>query len=834
MTNLILVVDDDELTRMQLRELLKSAGYWVAEASNGEEALAAYIQLQPEMVLLDALMPEMDGFSCCERLRQIPGGKDVPILMVTALYEQNSVERAFNAGATDYITKPVQWLVLRQRVLRLLEASRTMKKLRQQTEQAQWQEAQLRIALEAAHMGIWDWNIVSGKVTWSDTIKALFGKASSSFDETYESFVSFVHPQDRDLISRTVQSAIEEGGEYNTEYRVVLPDGNVRWLASQGLVFRNSSGKAMRMSGIDMDITARKKAQQALEIHASQQSLVAELSQAALARMDLNSLMHQAVVTIAQCLEVEYCKILELLPGGNEFLLRSGIGWNSGLIGIARVSAAQNSQAGYTILCQEPVIVDELTNESRFQGPQLLIDHNVVSGLSVIIQGKDHPFGVLGAHTTKKRIFSRDDIFFLQAIANVLATAIERQRMEDALRESEERWQLAIKGTNDGIWDWNIKTEQVFHSSRSKEILGYQDEEIGSNLNEWFGRVHPADIDLLMQNIQNHFDKKTPFYISEHRLRCKNGSYKWILERGQALWDGTGNVVRMAGSQTDITERKLAEEQLRQSEQRFHLLARATNDAVWDWNLLTGKIWWNDSVQTLFGYSPQSIEDNTDWWHRHIHPEDRRRIVADLHAVVESAQPFWANEYRFLKADGTTAHIFDRGYVVRDDTEEKPVRMIGAMMDITERKRVQEQLIRQNLRSQLFSDITLKIRTSLQIDEILQISVTEVQKLLNADRVLIIRLHADGSMKAVKEAVVPGLPIVYGQNIEDPCFGREYIEKYSEGRISAITDIEQADIQPCHVELLKRFSVKANLVVPILMHHQFWGLLIAHQCARPR
>ncbi|MEO0685560.1 MAG: response regulator, partial [Cyanobacteria bacterium J06649_11] len=274
MTNLILVVDDDELTRMQLRELLKSAGYWVAEASNGEEALAAYIQLQPEMVLLDALMPEMDGFSCCERLRQIPGGKDVPILMVTALYEQNSVEKAFNAGATDYITKPVQWLVLRQRVLRLLEASRTMKKLRQQTEQAQWQEAQLRIALEAAHMGIWDWNIVSGKVTWSDTIKALFGKASSSFDETYESFVSFVHPQDRDLISRTVQSAIEEGGEYNTEYRVVLPDGNVRWLASQGLVFRNSFGKAMRMSGIDMDITARKKAQQALEVHASQQSLV--------------------------------------------------------------------------------------------------------------------------------------------------------------------------------------------------------------------------------------------------------------------------------------------------------------------------------------------------------------------------------------------------------------------------------------------------------------------------------------------------------------------------------------------------------------------------------
>ncbi|MEM7578834.1 MAG: PAS domain-containing protein [Cyanobacteria bacterium P01_A01_bin.80] len=834
MTNLILVVDDDELTRIQLRELLKSAGYWVAEAANGEEALAAYTQLQPEIVLLDALMPKMDGFNCCTRLRQLPGGKDIPVLMITALYDQSSVERAFNAGATDYITKPIQWLVLRSRILRLVEASRTMKQLRQQTEQAQWQETQLRIALEAAHMGIWDWNIVSNKVTWSDMIKALLGKASLSFDETFESFISFVHPQDRDLINRSIQCAIEEGGEYNIEYRVLLPDGNIRWLASQGLVFRNSFGKAMRMSGIDMDITARKKAQQALEVHASQQSLVAELSQAALARMDLNGLMHQAVTTVAQCLDVEYCKVLELLPGGNELLLRSGIGWNSGLVGTATVNAAQNSQSGYTIVREEPVIVDDLTNENRFRGSQLLIDHNVLSGISVIIHGKDGPFGVLGAHTTKKRRFNRDDIFFLQAIANVLATAIERQRMEDALRESEERWQLAIRGNNDGIWDWNIKNSQVFHSARSKEMLGYKDEEIGDNLNQWFSRVHPDDIDLLMQTIQNHFDQKTPFYISEHRLQCKNGNYKWILERGQALWDSDENVVRMTGSHTDITERKLAEEQLRQSEQRFQLLARATNDAVWDWNLLTDKMWWNDSIQTLFGYSAQSVEDNTDWWHKHIHPEDRRKIVADIQAVVESAQPFWANEYRFLKADGSYAHIFDRGYVVRDDTEEQPVRMIGAMMDITERKRVQEQLIRQNLRWQLFSDITLKIRTSLQIDEILQTSVTEVQKLLNADRVLITRFFDKSSMQAVKEAVVPGLPVVYGQNINDPCFGQEYIEKYRQGRISAITDIEQANIQRCHVELLQRFCVKSNLVVPIIMQNQLWGLLIAHQCAHSR
>ena len=522
MTNLILVVDDDELTRMQLRELLKSAGYWVAEASNGEEALAAYTQLQPEMILLDALMPQMDGFSCCQRLRQLPRGEDIPILIITALYEQSSVEKAFNAGATDYITKPIQWLVLRQRVRRLLEASRTVQKLRQQREQAQLQEAQLRIALEAAHMGIWDWNIVTNKLTWSDTIKALFGETSLSFDETYESFISFVHPQDRDLINQGMQNAIEEGGEYNIEYRVVLPNGKIRWLASQGLVFRNSSGKALRMSGIDMDITHRKKAQQALEVHADRQALVAEISQAALAGIDLNGLMHQAVTTIAQCLEVEYCNILELLPEGNELLLRSGIGWHTGLLGTLRTSATENSQGSYIINSQEPVIVEDLTKETRFEKSQLLLEHNVVSGLSLIIHGKERPFGILGAHTTKQRRFTRDEVFLIQAIANVLATAIERQRMEDALRESEQRWQLAFRGTNDGTWDWNVKTNEVFFSTRWKEMLGYSDEEISNNLDEWSSRVHPDDINWVMQTIQNHFDQKTPFYISEHRVRCKD------------------------------------------------------------------------------------------------------------------------------------------------------------------------------------------------------------------------------------------------------------------------------------------------------------------------
>ncbi|MBD2560229.1 MULTISPECIES: GAF domain-containing protein [Nostoc] len=280
----------------------------------------------------------------------------------------------------------------------------------------------------------------------------------------------------------------------------------------------------------------------------------------------------------------------------------------------------------------------------------------------------------------------------------------ERRKTAEALRESEERWQLALHGNNDGIWDWNLKTNEVFFSTRWKEMLGYKDHEVSNGWDEWTKLIHPDERDWVLQAFQDHFAKKTPFYVCEYRVQCQDGSYKWILDRGQALWDALGDIVRMVGSYTDITDRKQADEELK----------------------------------------------------------------------------------------------------------------------------------RQNLRSQLFAEITLKIRESLQIDEILQTTVSEVQKLLQADRVLIFQIEPDGSGTVVQEAVLPGWPVILGRNIFDPCFKEEYIERYRQGRVSAIEDIETAYIQPCHREFLQQFAVRANLVVPILVRESIWGLLLAHQCSAPR
>ncbi len=151
-TPLVLIVDDDRAMRGLLRLAIAKEDYRVIDAKNGEECLDKYTQFQPDIVLLDAIMPEMDGFMCCERLRSFPETTYLPILMITALDDQESVERAFIAGATDYITKPIYWTVLSRRVKHFLETSRSLKHLdyltRQWQKHQQWQKLLQQIAQE--------------------------------------------------------------------------------------------------------------------------------------------------------------------------------------------------------------------------------------------------------------------------------------------------------------------------------------------------------------------------------------------------------------------------------------------------------------------------------------------------------------------------------------------------------------------------------------------------------------------------------------------------------------------------------------------------------------
>jgi len=140
--------------------------------------------------------------------------------------------------------------------------------------------------------------------------------------------------------------------------------------------------------------------------------------------------------------------------------------------------------------------------------------------------------------------------------------ALEQSRTLQALRESEERYALSARGANDGLWVWDLRANEVYFSPRWKSMLGYGEEEIGDTIDEWYSRVHPDDVDLLRGALDRHLRGDTPHLEHEHRMRGRDGHYRWMLSRGLAVRDSSGNATRIAGSQTDITERKLAVERL--------------------------------------------------------------------------------------------------------------------------------------------------------------------------------------------------------------------------------------------------------------------------------
>ncbi|HEY9846910.1 MAG TPA: response regulator, partial [Candidatus Caenarcaniphilales bacterium] len=556
-----------------------------------------------DVVLLDLSLPDSQGLETFIKLQS--QFRNVPVVVLTGLDDEMLALKAVQAGAQDYLSKGQVTGELLVRSMRYaIERKRSEEVLRQQIEQerlvAQIAQrirqslnleeilnttvSEIRQFLQSDRVFIYRFEPGWGGVVVVESVgsdwKAILGKTlkDPSFAETYVPS----YKQGRIQATADIDAAaltpcyVDFLAQMQVKATLVVPilQGERLW----GLLVANHCEAPRQWQPLEInllkqlatqlaialqqselyqqvqtELNERKQAQERLRARAQQQAAVSKLGQQALSGVDLSLLMNEAVVLITQGLEVEYCQILELLGDRNTLLLRAGVGWHSGHVGHTTVSSDQDSQAGYTLMAVEPVIFTDLGTESRFSGPPHLSEHGVVSGLNVVIPGHDRPFGILGAYTTKRRTFTQDDTHFLQVIANILATAIERKSTEQKIRE-----QAALLNiTTDAIVVRDLDNHLLFWNKGAEQLYGWEAEEVlGKHATQLLHQEISSQIkDAQVQVIE------TGEWQGELEQITKAGQEIIVASRWSLVRDAQEQPKAILAVNTDITEKKNLEAQ---------------------------------------------------------------------------------------------------------------------------------------------------------------------------------------------------------------------------------------------------------------------------------
>jgi PAS domain S-box-containing protein len=264
-----------------------------------------------------------------------------------------------------------------------------------------------------------------------------------------------------------------------------------------------------------------------------------------------------------------------------------------------------------------------------------------------------------------------------------------RKEAEEQLRESQERFQLLASATDEAVWDWDLRANRIWRNEGYEKLLGVPNGPADDIIEWWVDRIHPLDRKRVLDLMPPPMIDGRQQWIMEYRLRRADGTFAHVYDRGFVIFNSHSEPVRMVGSIMDISQLKNTEEKLRESEQRFRLVAKATRDAIWDWDLSNGHVWRSEGFQTLFGYKPEEISADLDWWLKRIHEDDLQRVMSQIPSPGPADVKQCMFEYRFRRADGSYADVIDRGFVLFT-SDGKPARMIGSIMDVSERRRAEE------------------------------------------------------------------------------------------------------------------------------------------------
>ncbi len=660
-----------------------------------------------------------------------------------------------------------------------------------------------------------------------------------SFDEVRDRYFwdLFLLPEEIEPI-KTAFAQSQAKFPHEHENYWLTKDGNRRRIAWSNSAIFNNQGAVEYIISTGIDITERKRAEQRLSAQHAVTRILAESA-------TLGMVTSKILQAICQSLEWELGELWSLEPQAN--VLQCVKTWHVPSIEVAAFEQVTQTISfapgvglpGNVWASGKPSWISDISKDPNFcRAIALELGLNAAFGLP--IHSDRDRLGVMVFFSRRSQQPDEELLQMMAAIGSQIGQFIKRKQAEAALQETMTLQRAILDSANYLIVSTELDgTVTTFNAAAQKE-LGYSLPEIvgkttldifhtqeeveqrAQELSHELGVAIEPGFEVFVTNARNgETEEKEWSYVRQ------DGSSFPVMLSVTALRDLNDNITGFLSIASDITQRKQAVAALQRSEERFKTFMNNSPVMAFIKDEQGRYIYINEPLESAFNINSADLLDKTDfdWLPLEIANQVRHNDLT----VFSTGQTCQTIE-SVPTPDGCPHYWLVLKFLIKESSDRRLLGGVG--IDITERKQAEEELHLQNMRSQLFTEITLKLRQSLQVTEILQTTVTEVQKILACDRVLIYQLGADGYGTIVTESVAPGCNAMQGQKINHASFKQAY--QYRQGKGRAIADIDVAEIQPSYKQMLQSFGVKANLVMPILRQGELWGLLIAHQCDRPR
>jgi len=780
----ILVVDDNDANLRLLGEILKERGHKIRLVREGKFAIKSAVAEPPDLILLNIMMPGVDGAEVCSQLKANPKTKNIPVIVLSAKGEVFDKVKGFAVGGVDYITKPFVTEEAVARIENQLKIWRLSQELREQNHLLQEELKQLqRAGVELAN--------------------------------------SNCNPVELEELRRRVNQRID-----------LLNQANDR--LQQEIAIREK--ELRERSQLERELMEQNERLQATEKTASRRErefrALVENAPDLILRVDRQCRYLYVNPTFAReagksAAEIVGKTIRELETNPELVSL-----WEKTVADVFETGAERGFE--FDIPAKGAV---------KYYSARVVPEWGEAAAVeSVLAVVRD--FGDRKRTEEKIRLLLRasqaihhaaDVDSALVAILDLIRLAID-WTWGEAWKLSQDGAALissgACYGRDSSITQFQQSTEAIVFAPGE----GLPGRVWSTGKSEWLQGIDTLDEKVfLRQEAAAAVGLKTglgvPVIADGRAVAVLVFFNEAPLPKDSQLIELVEAIAFQLGG---AIETKQAQQAVIFGEERLQLAVEGSELGIWDWNVQTGETYYSFQWKKMLGYEDEEIKNTYRAWAILVHPDDLPGTRKALNACLRGEVPIYEAEFRMRSRSGKWKWILARGKLVEWNSQGEPLRMAGINKDISDRKEAEIALAGQVRREKLVSAILERIRSSLNLEEILKTAAEEIRKFLNGDRVLIYQVLSGNVRSAIVESVAPGLNCISGSILREETFPWETYELYCKGEIFAVEDIATAEISPSQAEFLRQSGIRAKLGIPILKDGELWGLIAIHQCLKAR